>query len=89
MPAVAFSVTTGVPQTIAISPVIDPGNPQGVIGVQNDGANVLTIEGKILGSSAWAAVGTVAAATIGAVTFLPGLTSIRLSSTAATGLVIY
>lgn len=76
-----FSVTTGNPQVIAVK------NSQGqtLMGIQNDGAGVLTIEGKLTGNSNFAAMGTVAAATVSGISVVPGLVEIRLSGTANTG----
>lgn len=76
-----FSVTTGNPQ------IIDVRNTQGqtLMGVQNDGAGVLTIEGKLTGNSNFAAMGVVAAATVSSITIVPGLIEVRLSGTANTG----
>lgn len=76
-----FSVTTGNPQ------LIDVKNSQGqtLMGIQNDGAGVLTIEGRLTGNVNFAAMGTVAAATVSSITILPGLIEIRLSGVANTG----
>ncbi len=76
-----FNVSTGLPQTIPVA------NTQGqtLIGIQNDGAGVLTVEGQLTGNANWGALGTVAAATVSSITIVPGLTNIRLSGTANTG----
>lgn len=76
-----FSVTTGNPQ------LIDVKNSQGqtLMGIQNDGVGVLTIEGRLTGNVNFAAMGTVAAATVSSITILPGLIEIRLSGVANTG----
>jgi hypothetical protein len=84
MAITVFSVTTGNPQTINLR---TPGGPT-IIGVQNDGAGVLTLEGKLGDSTSWAALGTVAAATISGIEMIPGLTSIRVSGTANTGVIV-
>lgn len=76
-----FSVTTGNPQIILVA------NTQGqtLIGVQNDGAGVLTVEGKLAGNVNFAAIGTVAAATVMGMQIIPGLIEIRISGAANTG----
>jgi len=84
-----FSVTTGNPQPIDVKTPIDPSNPNGEISIQNDGPNTLTVEGKLSGSSSWAALGTVPANTINSISFVYGLVQIQLSATAATGTVIW
>jgi len=84
-----FSVTTGNPQTIDVKTPIDPSNPNGEISIQNDGANTLTVEGKLSGSSSWAALGTIPANTIQSISFVYGLVQIRVSATASTGTIVW
>jgi len=76
-----FSVTTGNPQVI---PVKNPGG-QTLMAIQNDGAGVLTVEGKLAGNTNFAAMGTIAANTVSGITIVAGLVEIRLSGAANTG----
>lgn len=84
-----FTVTTGNEQEITLTPPIDPGNPSGVIAIQNNGTGTLTVKGKLLDQASYMALGTVAAETIGAITFLPGLTHLELSAVDSTGIVVW
>jgi len=89
MSIVTFSVTTGNPQTIDVKTPLDPSNPNGEISIHNDGANTLTVEGKLPGAADWAALGTVPATTINSISFVYGLVQIRLSSTDAEGVICW
>ncbi len=76
-----FSVTTGNPQIVNVANNVG----QTLIGIQNDDAGTLTIEGQLTGNSNWGAMGTVAANTVSGISVVPGLINIRLSGTANTG----
>ena len=83
-----FSVTTGSPQVIDVESRHQPNNPNGVMGVQNDGAVELTVNGKLIGNSNWALLGTVPANSINGIAFIPGLVQIQLDASEAEGTVV-